>query len=506
MAPEHSSACNLQELLQPFGIEAPDLELQDLVLDSRDVAIHKGFLAVTGHQLDGRDFIPQAISLGAKVIIEETDDVNSHGQFSMREHSLIVPFYQLSSNVSKLADRFFHSPSLGLRTVAVTGTNGKTSTAHFNCQLANALGGQACFVGTLGFGMLKQLQETKNTTPDPITMQRIAWQSLAQGCTDFVYEASSHALVQGRIDQFQTRIAIFTNLTRDHLDYHGSMAEYASAKRTLLSQSGLETIVLNCNDMEHLNWVRFAPDDVQVILFGVEQQIPSDFQYCLAQDVSFSATGMAFTLVTSWGNAHIKVPLYGEFNVHNLLAAIAAQIALGHDVKDVVEASKNVTSVAGRAEFFVAKDLPDTVVDYAHTPDALAKILTSLKQHCAGKLTCVFGCGGDRDVGKRSQMGAVAEQFADRVIVTNDNNRGEAPESIAADVLAGMQHPDRVTVELTRTKAIKMAIEQGDQNDLIVVAGKGHEVWQESGTEKTRYDERQYINQLYADRVRRVTA
>lgn len=503
MTPESTeyvnSECNLRQLLKPFGIDAPEIELQDLVLDSREVAIHKAFLAVAGHALDGRDFIPQAISLGARTIITDTDDPAQHGHMNMREHSLIVCFYQLSQNLSKLAEVFFAHPTKQLNTIAVTGTNGKTSTVHFCCQLAELLGEKAWYVGTLGYGEVHNLQKSKNTTPDAISMQRMARQSLDMHCKHFVFEASSHALVQGRIADVETNIAIFTNLTRDHLDYHGTMENYAFAKRQLLKQSGLQTVILNCNDAEHQNWLAEAPDNVNIVLIGKADNVnmPGDpakaTHYCYAEDVQFNNTGMSFQLQTSWGNASVNVPVFGEFNVHNILSAVAAHLASGKDFEAVTHALRRIVPVNGRVEFFRSPNQADIVVDYAHTPDALEQVLRALRPHCKGKLVCVFGCGGDRDKGKRSEMGRVASNIADEVVLTNDNSRSEEPYEIISHIKRGIPGTMPLTVELDREKAIRRAFDNASADDLILVAGKGHETTQVMGKNVVLYDERQVI-------------
>lgn len=489
----HFTGCNLQQLLKPFAIDAPEIELEDLVLDSREVAIHKGFLAVAGHSLDGRDFIPQAISLGARVIVADTDDAELHGKMDMREHSLIVNFHDLSQHLSKLAQVFFGEPTKQLNTIAVTGTNGKTSTVNFCCQLSERLGEPAWYVGTLGFGFLGNLQESKNTTPDAISMQRMARQSLSTGCKLFAFEASSHALVQGRVADVSTNIAIFTNLSRDHLDYHGSMEAYAEAKRQLLKQPGLQTVILNADDAEHLNWLDDAPENVNIVLVGSGEAPPSAAQYCFASDVQFNNAGMRFTLQSSWGTANLEIPLFGEFNVHNVLSAAAAHLASGKDFDLVVLALKKVAPVDGRVEFFRKPNQPNVVVDYAHTPDALEQILRTLRPHCAGKLVCVFGCGGDRDKGKRSKMGQAAAQYADMVVLTNDNSRSEDPYEIISHIKQGIPRVTPLLVELDREKAIRWAFENSSADDLILVAGKGHETTQVIGDSVVQYDERQVI-------------
>jgi UDP-N-acetylmuramoyl-L-alanyl-D-glutamate--2,6-diaminopimelate ligase len=262
---------SVKPLLAHFGIDAPDIMISDLVLDSRDVAIHKAFIAVAGHTLDGRDFIPQAVSLGAKVIVAHCDEITRHGHVEMREQSVIVYFYQLPEKLSELAAHFYQFPANSMSVVAVTGTNGKTSTVQLISQLAHLMGERAASIGTLGAGMYSSISDTQilgntvNTTPDAITMQRLLAEFVGEGAFQVALEASSHALVQSRIKAVKTDIAIFTNLSRDHLDYHGSMAEYGLAKRLLLSQPELAYVVLNVNDAEHKNWLANIPKSTSVV-------------------------------------------------------------------------------------------------------------------------------------------------------------------------------------------------------------------------------------------------
>lgn len=490
---------DLKTLLAPFSIDAPEIGLTDLVLDSREVAIHKGFLAIKGHQQDGREFIPQAVSLGAKVILSDTDDESAHGQMSMREHSLIVEFFQLAENVAELAQQFFSDPTQQLSTIAVTGTNGKTSTTHFCCQLAQSLGQKSVFVGTLGQGSLNDLRETINTTPDAISMQRIAYQSLQEQAQIMAFEASSHALVQERTAHINTNVAIFTNLTRDHLDYHGTMKAYAAAKRRLLKQPALKTVVLNADDPESSNWLAHKPGSVVAVLIGIDTEVADTEKFCIARNVALTNSGLSFELHTSWGNTQVQVPLFGRFNVYNLVSAASAMLALGHGIEAVTDALALIQPVSGRAERYHHDDYADTIVDYAHTPDALENILCSLRGHVSGRIVCVFGCGGERDQGKRPMMGRIAEQYSDAIILTNDNVRSEDAQAIANDILSGIHDTQKVQVELDRQAAIKMAVSQSSKEDLILVAGKGHEDYQIIGTTKIKYDERQFINKLYSE-------
>lgn len=492
---------SIKPLLGHFGIDAPDIMISDMVLDSRDVAIHKAFIALEGHALDGRDFIPQAISLGAKVIVAQCDDKSSHGHVEMREQSVIVSFFQLAEKLSELAGYFYQFPANSMSVIAVTGTNGKTSTVQLCSQLADLMGEQAASIGTLGAGMYSYAgsqaqQNTVNTTPDAISIQRLLAEFVGEGAFQVALEASSHALVQNRIKAVKTDIAIFTNLSRDHLDYHGSMAEYGLAKRILLAQPELAYAVLNVNDIEHRNWLENIPENVEVVLFGQDVRVaslPKEHRYCVANNVRYTTDGIALSLQSSWGDCELRLSLLGEFNVANVLAAICSQLCLGKSLKQIAYIVQKLKPVAGRMELYSRQKHATIVVDYAHTPDALEKALLATKQHCHGKLYCVFGCGGDRDVGKRSLMGEIAERLSDKVILTDDNVRSENPLDIIQDILTGCINPQQIEIVNDRKEAIKKAAIEAAAGDIILVAGKGHENYQIIGNQTLAYDERQFV-------------
>ncbi|MDN4503868.1 UDP-N-acetylmuramoyl-L-alanyl-D-glutamate--2,6-diaminopimelate ligase [Alteromonadaceae bacterium BrNp21-10] len=486
---------NLQSLLTPFGINAPAIDIDELVLDSRLVSIHKVFVAVVGHMLDGRDFIPQAISLGAKVILAQTDESQRHGEVTMREHSLIIHFYQLDQKLSELAGHFYRHPADSMKMLAVTGTNGKTSTTQLAAQIWQATGAVAGTIGTLGAGLMGQLETTQNTTPDAISMQKLLHQLSADGAAMVALEASSHALVQQRIAALKIDVAVFTNISRDHLDYHGSMAEYAAAKRRLLAQHGLAYVVLNQHDAESMQWLENRPVAVRPVFFGFDKALYPRYEYCIATKVDYHANGCHIHVQSTWGDCILDSPLMGHFNVLNLLAAVSSQLCLGVNIDSIAEVATQLHAVTGRMEIF-RNSHANVVVDYAHTPDGLMQALTALREHCHGKLWCMFGCGGDRDVGKRAIMGEIAERFADRVIVTNDNSRSEDPQLIVEHILAGCTEPQSVQVELDRKRAIQLAIAQASPQDIILLAGKGHEDYQIINNTRLQYDERDYVKQL----------
>lgn len=495
---------SLGVLLQKFGINAPDVRIQGLTLDSRRVTPKLAFVAVKGHSQDGREFIPQAISLGAKAILAQTEKVREHGRMEMRGTTIIVHLYELTDILSSLAGAFYDYPATKLQSVAVTGTNGKTSVVQMLSQLTTLGGTRCAAIGTLGAGLYEGSNTDwlptpgGNTTPDAIRMQYLLADFVQHNARQVAFEASSHALVQGRLSQLNTDIVVFTNLSRDHLDYHGTMEDYAAAKRLAMRLPGVKTVVLNRDDEESANWHSQKPEGVKTVWYGLtdlDAQKPED-RHCLATNVKYHPDGCQFRLVSSWGSRDINVPLLGAFNVHNLLAVIAVMLVQGQRFEDVVSLLPKVSPVAGRMEVFRFENHANVIVDYAHTPDALEKALHSTREHTYGDVWCVFGCGGDRDKGKRPLMGQAAEKGADHVIITTDNSRSESPAAIAADIRTGLTQPQSAVDEPDREKAIRHCLEQAAPEDLILVAGKGHEDYQIIGEHKNNYNERAVVARL----------
>ncbi len=498
-------------LLAKFGVDAPDIRIEGLTLDSREVNTRLAFLAIKGHERDGRDFIPQAISLGARVILAQTDDSEAHGQMEMRDHSVIISLYELPQMLSALAAAFYDYPAQKMTTVAVTGTNGKTSTVQLLTQLKDALGTRSASIGTLGSSVFEgdatQWSNTPaaNTTPDAIRMQYLLADFVQSEVRHTAFEASSHALVQGRLGTVKTDIAVFTNLTRDHLDYHGTMEEYGKAKRLLLCQPGLKAVVLNANDDESNKWDNVADNAITRIWTGIDESADGALfrahntpqsRHCFATNASYHSGGCSFELVSPWGSAAISLPLFGKFNISNVLSAIGTLLAEGERFDAVVKAVNAITPVPGRMEVFPVPGAANLVVDYAHTPDALEKVLLSAKFHTAGKVWCVFGCGGDRDTGKRPLMGQAAEAGADAIVITTDNSRSEDPESIAQDIITGLKDSSLAVSIPDREQAIRHCLAHADKSDIIIVAGKGHEDYQIIGDKKTNYNERAVVARL----------
>ncbi|MBT0585520.1 UDP-N-acetylmuramoyl-L-alanyl-D-glutamate--2,6-diaminopimelate ligase [Alteromonas oceanisediminis] len=496
---------SIEPLLAKFGIFAPDVRVERLVLDSRDVSSKTAFIAVKGHALDGREFIPQAISLGAPAIIAETDDPKAHGHCTMRHNSVIVEFYDLNQSLSALAAAFYDYPATKMTTIAVTGTNGKTSVVQLLSQLRTALGVKCGMIGTLGSGLyqepfdISELDETRNTTPDAVKMHYILADLAQQDVHQVAFEASSHALVQGRLNQVKTDVAVFTNLTHDHLDYHGSMEAYAKAKRRLLEQPALRHVVLNADDAESMNWAKHSPETAQIVWFGIDldpSSLPDGAKYCSANAIRTTPQGLSFELATSWGSSPVQLGLVGKFNAYNALAAAGVVLSLGTRFSDLLASLKQLQPVPGRMELFRSGTGPSVIVDYAHTPDALEHALAAASAHKMGDLWCVFGCGGERDKGKRPHMGKVAAQGADHVVLTADNARTETVESISQDIRSGIDEHASVTMITDRKEAIAYALKHAKTNDIVLLAGKGHENYQDIQGQRIAYDERAYIPAL----------
>lgn len=435
----------------------------EILLDSRRVSPGAVFVAIPGSRGDGRDHIPAALAGGAVAVLAEAGR-------ELRADPRVVAIDGLRAQCGTLARRFYGNPSAAQSLVAVTGTNGKTSVADYVVQLLRALGRPAGCIGTLGARLSTAVVEATNTTPDVFTLNRQLRRWLDQGVRFVALEASSHALDQGRLDGLDLRVGVFTNLTRDHLDYHGSEAAYAAAKLRLFRDFELDTAIFNADDPVAARVAALCTDRAIGITTGTA-----------AAPVRVAARETAgqlmLALSTPWGDGSVSLGLAGRFNAFNASAAMVAVTRLGFDFERVCEAAAGLTPVPGRMERVDNRRGINVVVDYAHTPDALGNALASLREATSGRLWVVFGCGGDRDVGKRGLMGEVARRGADRLVVTSDNPRSESPEVIIAAVLEGAG-PDAL-VEPDRAAAIRQALAAAAPGDTVLIAGKGHEDYQE---------------------------
>jgi len=495
------SAMRLDDLL--YGIAAPahgDIMVSGLTQDSHALRAGDAFVALAGAKHHGIEFAPQAVGRGASAVIAETRAADPHATLG---GAPVVWIDDLRLRLGEIAAHFFGDPSAAMTVVGVTGTSGKTSTVQLLAQAFTQLGKRAATIGTLGAGMHGAIHAGERTTPDVIRVHGLMAEFRDAGATDVAMEVSSHALDQHRVDGIHFDVAVFTNLTRDHLDYHGTMEAYGAAKAKLFAWPNLRAAVINVDD---------AFGQALAIGFQRNQRHPghglagsqihgrekllrcgidtadADIR---AGDVRTHSDGIDFRLVTPWGEAPVHSALLGRFNVANLLAVAGVLGALDVPFAQIRAALEALQPINGRMNRLGGDALPLVVVDYSHKPDALEQVLAALRAHCNGKLVCVFGCGGDRDVGKRPIMGAIAERMADVVIVTDDNPRGEDGDAIVAQIVAGMRAPERATVERDRARAIDIAIAQARAGDAVLIAGKGHETYQEIGGAKHPFDDLQ---------------
>ena len=460
-----------------------DVPITRLVTDSRAVAHGDTFVAYPGERADGRQFIAQAIAQGANAVIWEADNFVWNPAWKVANFG--VP--DLRHQAGWLADAVYHTPSEKLWMVGITGTNGKTSTSHWIAQALNDAGKKCALIGTLGNGFVNELKSTANTTPDAISVHGLLAEYRREGAQAVAMEVSSHALAQGRVNGVRFDVAMLTNLSRDHLDYHGDMQSYAASKRKLFDWQHLKHVVLNLDDAFGVELAAQLQDEaVEVIGYGLTDaalQIAErqGIRMVYGNPAEMSGQGLRIVVHSSWGTAELASELIGRFNAANLLGALAVLLVSGIGLAEAVRSLSAVQAVAGRMQRIGGAGQTTVIVDYAHTPDALEKVLLALREVSAateGRLICVFGCGGDRDRGKRAMMGSVAEKFADHCIVTSDNPRSENPHNIIAEVIGGMSGSNHEAIA-DRAMAIQRAMSIASPRDTVLVAGKGHEDYQE---------------------------
>ncbi len=460
---------------------APSIEISGLCEDSRRIKPGDAFVAICGDAFDGHDFAADAIDRGAACVLSERP-----------LSSLAAPAVQvenLSLRRGALAARFHQQPSKAMTCIGVTGTNGKTTIAYQTAGLAASLGFRCGYLGTLGWGLPGALAPSRLTTESAITTQQRLACLNDLGCTLAALEVSSHALAQGRADGISFDYALFSNLTRDHLDYHEDLTAYGAAKRRLFEFPSLRGAIINADDPFGLELTQSLPH-LDVITYG---QRNADI---LWNCIEHHEAGVRGRLRTPWGDCQVVAPVCGDFGLANLAAAIGALAAAGHPLAAIAAAASDLPKVPGRMEFFRQPGQPCVVVDYAHTPDALAKALSALRRHCRGKLICLVGCGGGRDIGKRPLMARISEDLADQVWLTSDNPRCEDPAKIIKDMIAGLRCASSAIAEMDRATAITAAIANANANDLILVAGKGHEGHQEIGGRRTPFSDRGIVRKI----------
>ncbi len=474
--------------------------ISDLTLDSREARPGSLFLALRGRGSHGLAHAADAVGRGAGAVLWEPD---GHSVPPALPASVYVaPVADLSRLAGRIADRYFQWPSSALTVFGITGTNGKTTCAYLLTQCLNRLGMAAGYVGTLGWGRIGALEPLAHTTPDVVTVHRMLAALRASGVGDVAMEVSSHALDQDRVAGVRFAGAAFTNLSRDHLDYHGSMQEYGEAKARLFEFPGLRQIIINVGDPHGRAMAQRLAGSAPLIAVwvGAGESGWLAGRTLRAAAVETLPRGLAVTLDGTFGGATLRTRLLGRFNAENCLVVLACLAGRGVPLAQAVDALGGCAPPPGRMQLVEPKDdrRALAVIDYAHTPDALAQALAALREHCPGRLWCVFGCGGDRDAGKRPLMGAAADEIADRIIVTDDNPRSEDPGRIVRDIVGGIA-PGRARVIHDRAQAIRAALEEAVAGDVVLIAGKGHEDYQIYGAERRAFSDLHEVERLLGE-------
>jgi UDP-N-acetylmuramoyl-L-alanyl-D-glutamate--2,6-diaminopimelate ligase len=469
-----------------------DCSITDLILNSQKVTEGALFFACVGSASDGRKFIDEAIARGAAAILCEKD--HQYTTAEQREYQgkgiPIIPIEELHKKVGFIAAEFYGHPSKSLRVIGVTGTNGKTSCCHFIAHALQSLGYRTAIIGTVGNGLYGHLHIASHTTPNSIELQKMLADFKSQAVETVAMEVSSHGLDQGRLNGVNFDVAIFTNLTRDHLDYHHSMEAYGEAKAKLFNFPDLKYTVINMDD-EFGRRLLDLPRSSKQYGYSASGRLANGDNIAVirAHDVHLSMQGITAAVHTPWGDGVLHSKLLGRFNLSNLLATMTTLGIYGIPLSQSLKALTELDTVSGRMQVLGGHGKPYVVIDYAHTPDALRQVISTLREFCENEIWCVFGCGGNRDQGKRPLMGEIAESYVDHIVITNDNPRHENPLTIISDILSGMKQPAAAIIETDRERAIYHAISCANRDDIILIAGKGHEAYQQINDEKKPFSD-----------------
>ena len=466
------STPTLAELLRGYA-DAPDLMVSGIASDSRKLSEGGLFLACQGLDSHGLDYLSEALAAGASAVAWDVSTAAAPGEIGVPA----IAVENLGACLGEIANRYYGHPSSELQAIGVTGTNGKTTVAWLLAQCLQQLDQRCGYIGTLGFGIDELHGEEGMTTPAAVELHAQLAGFIDQGATHAALEVSSHALSQGRVDGVSFDAVLFTNLSRDHLDYHGDMTSYFEAKASLFVDYPSNLKIVNVDSDFGAELAARCNEEVVCVSVDADRVANSD-AYVIVRSVIAREKGSEINFESSWGDGSFIFPLPGDFNVENAALVLAYLLASNVDLEQACDVLRLARSPAGRLQN-VASTGAAIYIDYAHTPDAIESVLRALRPHCSGKLWCVFGCGGDRDVGKRPQMGKLAEELADSIVVTTDNPRGESPGAIIDDILAGFDRPDSATVIEDRGAAIAWAIANAAPADLVLIAGKGHEDYQE---------------------------
>ncbi len=483
MPAEHLTvAMTLADLLQGI-VDAPAIPVHGISSDSRRLDEGDVFLAVQGLTSHGLDFLAEAAESHVAAVVWDSSTGATPADVGVP--TIAVP--ELASRLGEIADRFYGEPSAALGITGITGTNGKTTVAWLIAQAGELLGNRCGYLGTLGFGVGELQGDEGMTTPATIELHGTLAGFVGQGASQAAIEVSSHALAQGRVDGVRFDTAIFTNLTRDHLDYHKDMRDYFDSKARLFLDCSPKHRIVNL-DSEYGEQLAARCGQEVITVSTNFTRVANGRPYVFVRSVVANQDGSDVSFTSSWGDGKFELHMPGDFNVANAMLVLALMLNNGIELARACDVMAQLSAPPGRMQR-VAGEGPAAYVDYAHTPHALEVALRALRPHTHGKLWCVFGCGGDRDTGKRPQMGKAAEHFADQVVLTSDNPRSEDPQSIIEDIVAGFTRPERATIVEDRAAAIAWALQQAADNDVVLVAGKGHEDYQEIGAEQRPFSD-----------------
>ena len=484
----------LNDVLSKLDLPRADVDraLTHMTLDSRTIVGGELFIAMPGVQSDGRQFIADALAKGAAaVLVDDSEGFDLEAVVHLGA-VLVVPV--LKNKLGFLAHYFYQQPSERLKVMGVTGTNGKTSCCWFMAQILHRLGERCALMGTVGWGLPDQLQASLNTTADVLSLHRYLAGLVADGVPALAMEVSSHGLDQGRVSGTVFQVALFTHISRDHLDYHGTLAEYAAAKARLFSQNRYRYAVIGKDDLFADLMISSCPPGADITTWSLEDTSADVY----LSDIFALSHGFRATIHTPWGTGELNSPLLGRFNLENLLAVTAALCVQGYPLAQLLSVIPDISAPPGRMQR--CGDQPLVLVDYAHTPDAINSVLGALREHSrgVGRIVCVYGCGGDRDRGKRPLMTAAALAGADAVVLTSDNPRSEDPEQIFVDALAEVDDADRQRIRVIsdRSAAIRAAVSSAGSGDMVVIAGKGHESYQEIHGVRHHFDDVEQVQSV----------
>lgn len=481
---------NIAELKQPIVI-------RDLKTDSRLIEPGDLFLAYIGEADDGRQYIAQAKKRGALAIAYEPSDGYSPPNISIP----CISIRNLKEKLGHIAAKFYGNPSQSLKIFGVTGTNGKTSCVYFLAQLLTHLNKKVGLLSTIGNGIYPNLKPSRNTTVGAVEIQKSLAEFKKANCEYVCMEVSSHSLMQHRVDNVKFNTVIFTNLSRDHLDYHHNMEQYFRAKQSLFKMFNWVHAIVNIDDIFGRRLLESLQPEKKSIIGYSLSSVTSKIPLISFSDITTRSLGFHATLNTPFGNGNCDIPVLGSFNLYNVLSAVSALLSEGLTLKYILQVISSLKMPKGRMEMIHQSGKPTVIIDFAHTPDALEKVLKALRPFCKDKLWCIFGCGGDRDKGKRKLMAQAVECYADRVVLTSDNPRSEPMEKIIRQIREGFTHLNTVYEEVDRKKAIQYAITAAGSDDMILIAGKGHETYQEIKGIRYPFDEYLEVKKLFENLI-----